>query len=227
MLLEHRERGRWHIPLDEATVELYATVVLGADVEHNELCFITSNVRDFSASDDHRRPHPDIAELFTDDGGSSYFKGVEGIALALLPAEVQALVAGKDIPSPRRAISGLDDARVAMLLAVLERRAGVRLHGRGVRGDGRRHADHRTRRGPRPGDGDHLRAAGRRAAPGPGGAERDRPGGRDPRRGRRRAPARRGGAAGLRPGAGAAGQRGAAPTCGCRRSATWRWCSTT
>ena len=31
-------------------------------------------------------------------------------------------------PSPRRAVSGLDNARVAMLLAVLERRAGVRLH---------------------------------------------------------------------------------------------------
>ncbi|MGH3614778.1 MAG: DNA repair protein RadA [Pseudonocardia sp.] len=45
-----------------------------------------------------------------------------------LPAEVQALVAGKDIASPRRAVSGLDSARVAMLLAVLERRAGIKLH---------------------------------------------------------------------------------------------------
>jgi DNA repair protein RadA/Sms len=45
-----------------------------------------------------------------------------------LPAELQALVTGKDIPSPRRAVSGLDNARVAMLLAVLEKRAGVRLH---------------------------------------------------------------------------------------------------
>jgi DNA repair protein RadA/Sms len=45
-----------------------------------------------------------------------------------LPAELQALVAGTGIPSPRRAVSGLDGARVAMLLAVLEKRAGVRLH---------------------------------------------------------------------------------------------------
>ena len=45
-----------------------------------------------------------------------------------LPAELQALVTGKDIPSPRRAVSGLDSARVAMLLAVLEKRARVRLH---------------------------------------------------------------------------------------------------
>ncbi len=45
-----------------------------------------------------------------------------------LLAEVQALVAGTNIPSPRRAVSGLDSARIAMLLAVLERRAGVTLH---------------------------------------------------------------------------------------------------
>ena len=44
-----------------------------------------------------------------------------------LLAEVQALVAGKDIASPRRAVSGLDSSRVAMVLAVLERRARVRL----------------------------------------------------------------------------------------------------
>jgi DNA repair protein RadA/Sms len=45
-----------------------------------------------------------------------------------LPAELQALVTGKDIPSPRRAVSGLDNARVAMLLAELEKRGGVRLN---------------------------------------------------------------------------------------------------
>jgi DNA repair protein RadA/Sms len=45
-----------------------------------------------------------------------------------LLAEVQALVAGKDIPSPRRAVSGLDSSRVAMVLAVLERRGRVKLY---------------------------------------------------------------------------------------------------
>ena len=42
-------------------------------------------------------------------------------------AEVQALVAGSPLPSPRRAVSGLDSARVAMVLAVVERRGGVKL----------------------------------------------------------------------------------------------------
>ncbi len=44
-----------------------------------------------------------------------------------LVAEVQALVAASSLPSPRRATSGLDSARVAMALAVLERRGRVRL----------------------------------------------------------------------------------------------------
>lgn len=44
-----------------------------------------------------------------------------------LVAEVQALVVGVQAPTPRRAVSGLDSARSAMLLAVLSRRAGVQL----------------------------------------------------------------------------------------------------
>ena len=42
-------------------------------------------------------------------------------------AEVQALVARSTLPSPRRAVSGLDSGRVAMVLAVTERRGGVGL----------------------------------------------------------------------------------------------------
>jgi DNA repair protein RadA/Sms len=44
-----------------------------------------------------------------------------------LLAEVQALVAKSSLPSPRRAVSGLDAGRVAMVLAVTERRGGVQL----------------------------------------------------------------------------------------------------
>ncbi|MDI9917479.1 DNA repair protein RadA [Rhodococcus sp. IEGM 1379] len=57
---------------------------------------------------------------------------VEGTAVTVmmdgkrpLLGEVQALVASTPLPTPRRAVSGLDTARVAMVLAVLERRAGV------------------------------------------------------------------------------------------------------
>jgi DNA repair protein RadA/Sms len=46
-----------------------------------------------------------------------------------LVSEVQALVAPSAGSNPRRATSGLDGSRVSMVLAVLERRAGVRLLG--------------------------------------------------------------------------------------------------
>lgn len=42
-----------------------------------------------------------------------------------LPVEVQALVVKTQAPMPRRVVNGVDGSRVAMLLAVLERRAGL------------------------------------------------------------------------------------------------------
>lgn len=44
-----------------------------------------------------------------------------------LPVEVQALVVSTTAPNPRRVTNGVDSSRVAMLLAVLERRASIRL----------------------------------------------------------------------------------------------------
>jgi DNA repair protein RadA/Sms len=49
-----------------------------------------------------------------------------------LVTEVQALVGGEQPATPRRATSGLDGARVAMLLAVLERHAELKLSVREV-----------------------------------------------------------------------------------------------
>ena len=42
-----------------------------------------------------------------------------------LPAEIQALVTSSALANPRRATSGIDSSRVAMILAVLHRRAGL------------------------------------------------------------------------------------------------------
>jgi len=44
-----------------------------------------------------------------------------------LPVEVQALIVKSGAPQPRRVVNGVDGSRVAMLLAVLERRAGFKL----------------------------------------------------------------------------------------------------
>lgn len=57
--------------------------------------------------------------------GTAVTVAVEGRRPLL--GEVQALVAGTGLASPRRAVSGLDAARVAMVLAVLERRGGVKV----------------------------------------------------------------------------------------------------
>jgi DNA repair protein RadA/Sms len=46
-----------------------------------------------------------------------------------LVTEVQSLVVPSSLPSPRRTTSGLDSSRVAMLMAVLQRRMNLPLHG--------------------------------------------------------------------------------------------------
>ncbi len=47
-------------------------------------------------------------------------------------AEVQALVTPSPLERPRRTTSGLDSSRIAMVLAVLQQHAGIRLHGHDV-----------------------------------------------------------------------------------------------
>ncbi|MGQ0837104.1 DNA repair protein RadA [Actinokineospora sp.] len=73
---------------------------------------------------------PDPSGLFLNKreigvAGTAVTVAVEGKRPLL--GEVQALVARSPLGTPRRAVSGLDSARVAMVLAVLERRGGVRL----------------------------------------------------------------------------------------------------
>jgi DNA repair protein RadA/Sms len=57
--------------------------------------------------------------------GSAVTCSVEGTRPIL--AEVQALACATSFPSPRRTATGLDYNRVAMLLAVLEKRAGIKM----------------------------------------------------------------------------------------------------
>ncbi|HEX6919437.1 MAG TPA: DNA repair protein RadA [Actinomycetes bacterium] len=84
----------------------------------------------FDLSDDGITGLPDPSGLFLSRrerpvAGTCVTVTVEG-KRALL-AEVQALVAGSALSNPRRTTSGLEAGRVAMVLAVLERRGGVRL----------------------------------------------------------------------------------------------------
>src|SRR5210317_797868 len=78
---------------------------------------------------------PDASALFvseqqTNVSGTCITITVEG--RRALRAEIQALVVKSGSPQPRRVTNGVDSARVAMLLAVLERRAGLSLSDRDV-----------------------------------------------------------------------------------------------
>ncbi len=62
--------------------------------------------------------------------GSAVFAGVEGTRPLLV--EIQALVAPASYGSPRRAVVGWDSARLSMVLAVLDTRAGLGISGQDV-----------------------------------------------------------------------------------------------
>ncbi|MFM1954916.1 MAG: hypothetical protein RL118_1107 [Actinomycetota bacterium] len=90
----------------------------------------TDEVGCFEMTGDGIREVPDPSGLFLSRGespvsGTCVTVTVEG--KRALIAEVQALVVKSSTPQPRRVTNGVDSSRVAMLLAVLERRAGLRV----------------------------------------------------------------------------------------------------
>jgi DNA repair protein RadA/Sms len=85
----------------------------------------------FELSDRGIEEVPDPSGIFTSERGDP----VSGTAVTVslegrrpLLAEVQALVVPSSLQTPRRVCNGLDLPRLAMVLAVLQRRAGVRCH---------------------------------------------------------------------------------------------------
>ena len=73
---------------------------------------------------------PDPSELFRSGSRNAVSGTCTTIALEgrrALPVEIQALVVPSGAPQPRRVVNGVESSRVAMLLAVLERRAGIAL----------------------------------------------------------------------------------------------------
>ncbi len=73
---------------------------------------------------------PDASRLFLADrhagiAGSIIVPTMEGHRPVLV--ELQALISDSNLPQPRRSAQGLDQGRLSMLLAVLERRAGLSL----------------------------------------------------------------------------------------------------
>jgi len=62
--------------------------------------------------------------------GAAVFAGIEGTRPILV--EIQALAAPSSLATPRRAVVGWDNARLSMVLAVLEARCGMSFAGRDV-----------------------------------------------------------------------------------------------
>jgi DNA repair protein RadA/Sms len=71
-----------------------------------------------------------LSERGTPHPGSAVFAGIEGTRPLLV--EIQALVSGSPLATPRRAVVGWDSARLAMVLAVLEARCGLVLAGKDI-----------------------------------------------------------------------------------------------
>jgi DNA repair protein RadA/Sms len=90
----------------------------------------TDEVGCFEMSGDGMVEVPDPSALFVSQrdqpvAGSAITVALEG--KRVLPVEVQALVVHSQAPNPRRVTNGVDSNRVAMILAVLERRCGIQL----------------------------------------------------------------------------------------------------
>ncbi|KQO63759.1 DNA repair protein RadA [Curtobacterium sp. Leaf261] len=90
----------------------------------------TDEVGCFDMAGDGIHEVPDPSGLFMSRSGTPVSGTCITIAMEgrrALPVEVQALVVPSSAPQPRRVVNGVDSSRVAMLLAVLERRAGIKL----------------------------------------------------------------------------------------------------
>jgi DNA repair protein RadA/Sms len=90
----------------------------------------TDEVGCFEMTGDGIAEVPDPSALFRSDTKEPTSGTCTTIALEgkrALPVEIQALVSPTNAPQPRRVVNGVDSSRVAMVLAVLERRVGVKL----------------------------------------------------------------------------------------------------
>jgi DNA repair protein RadA/Sms len=90
----------------------------------------TDEVGCFEMSGDGIAEVPDPSGLFLSRGTTPVSGTCVTVALEgrrAMPVEVQALVVKTSAPNPRRVTNGVDSSRVAMLLAVLDKRVGIRL----------------------------------------------------------------------------------------------------
>lgn len=88
----------------------------------------TDEVGCFEMAGDGIREVPDPSSMFLSQGDpeAGTCVGISMEGKRALPVEVQALTIPSKAPNPRRIVHGVDSSRVAMVLAVLERRAAIK-----------------------------------------------------------------------------------------------------
>lgn len=128
----HRSRNSM---ADALIVEMYATAVETATDADDSYCFVSANVKDFSAvGDDNRLPHPDLAHLF-DGNRSGYFLSVVAALAEHFPEDFEDMLAEFDFHEEPRSWEEIRDAEEEMFDRVWYERKLVGMQKEGEEGE--------------------------------------------------------------------------------------------
>jgi hypothetical protein len=128
----HRSRNSM---ADALIVEMYATAISAPNGPGDSYCFVSANVKDFSAiGDDNRLPHPDIAHLF-DDNRSGYFLSLVAALAEHFPADFDGMLAEFEFHEEPRNWEEIRDAEEEMFDRVWYERKLVGMQQEGAEGE--------------------------------------------------------------------------------------------
>jgi hypothetical protein len=105
----HRSRNSM---ADALIIEMYATTLNAASVSDDSYCFVSANVKDFSAlGEDNRLPHPDIEDLF-DGNRSGYFLSLVAALAEHFPEDFEDMLAEFDFHQEPRNWEEISEAKL-------------------------------------------------------------------------------------------------------------------
>lgn len=128
----HRSRNSM---ADALIVETYAATVNAASDPDDGYCFVSGNVKDFSAiGDDNRLPHPDIEDLF-DGNRSGYFLSLVAALADHFPEDFEDMLAEFDFHEEPRNWEEIREAEEEMFDRVWYERKLVGMQKEGAEGE--------------------------------------------------------------------------------------------
>jgi hypothetical protein len=118
---------------DALLLEMYRSALSTADHDAcDRHCFVSSNVRDFSApGGDDRAPHTDLADLFVGPR-SNYFTSLHGALAAEFPGEFDELLAEFDFHEEPRGFDEISRAELEMFDRIWYQRSLAHEHDEGI-----------------------------------------------------------------------------------------------